>query len=556
MIEYFFFTIVFLLSTLGVGFFFKNKILKLRLISIGEIGIIGLFSISFVLTFFHFFLSISDELVILILLISVFYYFLNFRILISKFIKENYLILIFFLTSLFIFFNHEPNEDFGLYHLPYIINLKSEKIIFGLSNLQLNQGWNSIWLNLHSYFAFSFNEYKTIYILNIIFFIFINCIFITNIFSYRKDFSKNNENPEILIKYFSIFFFSFFNVKYARLNTYGIDVPSNYLVILSILYFIKVSYFNENRLTNLKILYLLVIFAFMSRISNALFLLLPIYLTFKLNYFNKIFKSKTFIFLFLFCLTWVSQQFIYTGCFVFPYTFFCSVQPFWYDVNFIDNFKLHTFYVNKSYSSYTGTLNIDEYHRALNWLPTWFERTKIEMIEYLIAFVIPVFFIIYKRYKKINNLNRSLFFNISFAYLFIIVLSSLILWFLNSPVIRMGSHFIFIIIFFIIFILLNFFGQLRFELSKKILYFLIISVFIFSIQKNISRIKDKNTLLAFFPKFESINYKTINVNGYPINRVIDGSTIQSRVCWNVPFLCSTSNDFSIKSLKSYLFILK
>ena len=36
------------------------------------------------------------------------------------------------------------NEDFGYYHLPYITNLIEEKIIFGLSNLQLNQGWNSI----------------------------------------------------------------------------------------------------------------------------------------------------------------------------------------------------------------------------------------------------------------------------------------------------------------------------------------------------------------------------------------------------------------------------
>ena len=556
MIEYFFFILVFLSSTLGVGFFFKNKILKLSIISIGEIGIIGLFSISFILTCFHFFLSISDELVILILLISASYYFLNFRILISKFINENYLILIFIFISLFIFFNYEPNEDFGFYHLPYIVNLKSEKIIFGLSNLQLNQGWNSIWLNLHSFFAFSFNEYKTTYILNILFFIFINCIFINNIFFYQKDLLKNNQNAEILIKYFSIFFFSFFNIKYARLNSYGIDVPSNYLAILSILYFIKVLYFNQNRLTNLKILYLLVFFAFMSRISNALFLLLPIYLTFKLNYFNKFFKSKTFIFLSLFSLIWVTQQFIYTGCFVFPYIFFCSVEPFWYDANFIENFKLHTFYVNKSYSSYTGTLNIDEYHKALNWVPNWFERTKIEIIEYLIAFIIPILFIIYKKYKKINNLNRSLFFNISFVYLILIVLSSLILWFLNSPVIRMGSHFIFIIIFFIIFILLNRFGQLRFKLNKKILYFLIVSIFIFSIQKNISRIKDKNTSVEFFPKFEQINYKTININGYAINRVIEGSTIKSRLCWNVPFLCSTSEDFSIKSIKSYLFILK
>ena len=38
------------------------------------------------------------------------------------------------------FIKYKPNEDFGYYHLPYITNLINQKIIFGLSNLQLNQG--------------------------------------------------------------------------------------------------------------------------------------------------------------------------------------------------------------------------------------------------------------------------------------------------------------------------------------------------------------------------------------------------------------------------------
>ena len=27
---------------------------------------------------------------------------------------------------------HKPNEDFGYYHLPYIVNINSEKIIYSL----------------------------------------------------------------------------------------------------------------------------------------------------------------------------------------------------------------------------------------------------------------------------------------------------------------------------------------------------------------------------------------------------------------------------------------
>ena len=37
---------------------------------------------------------------------------------------------------------YKPN-DYGYYHLPYIINMISDKIIFGLSNIQVNFAWNS-----------------------------------------------------------------------------------------------------------------------------------------------------------------------------------------------------------------------------------------------------------------------------------------------------------------------------------------------------------------------------------------------------------------------------
>ena len=39
------------------------------------------------------------------------------------------------------------NEDFGYYHLPYIVNFVNEKIIFGLANSNKAFVHNSIWLN-------------------------------------------------------------------------------------------------------------------------------------------------------------------------------------------------------------------------------------------------------------------------------------------------------------------------------------------------------------------------------------------------------------------------
>ena len=65
-------------------------------------------------------------------------------------------LLVVFLMTL----KYKPNEDYGYYHLPYIINLTSEKIIFGLANLQPQFAWNSSWLNFSSLFNLPFIELK------------------------------------------------------------------------------------------------------------------------------------------------------------------------------------------------------------------------------------------------------------------------------------------------------------------------------------------------------------------------------------------------------------
>ena len=555
MLTFVFFFSIFFISLIGIGFQFNKFFFNFYLFSLGELILIGLFVVSFFLTFLHLFLPISDLVNILILLIGIIFFFRNFQKIFEFILFEKYLIILLSIVSIFLFFNYEPNEDFGLYHLPYVINFKSEKIIVGLSNLQINQGWNSLWLNLHTFFSFKFNEFKTIYILNILFYISINLIFFKNIFNSNSN--KESDNPELLIKYFSIFFFSYLNIKFSRLNSYGIDVPSNFLLILSILYFFKILYHDENKLSNLKFIYMLVVFAFMCRISNALFIFLPIYLTFKFNFFPQIIKLKFFIFILIFSSTWVIQQFLYTGCIVFPYKFFCSIEPLWYNPNFIQEFKNATFFVNKSFSSYVGHLNIETYHSFLNWVPNWFSRTKVEISEHLFTFLIPVFFLIFRKKKNIKNLFNLLFFNKSIITLLFIILLSFILWFLNSPVVRMGVHFSFLFLFFPVFLVLNYFGQLRYSFKKKSIYLLIISTFIFVISKNIMRVDGELLKKNIFPSFPDIKYVTEKKNyNFNINKVKEGNSIQSRVCWNTPFLCTTNDDFEVKTINSYIFIIK
>ena len=49
-----------------------------------------------------------------------------------------------------VFFSQKYHEDFGYYHLPYLIALVEHKLIFGLANTNWAFIHNSLWLNVLS----------------------------------------------------------------------------------------------------------------------------------------------------------------------------------------------------------------------------------------------------------------------------------------------------------------------------------------------------------------------------------------------------------------------
>ena len=129
---------------------------------------------------------------------------------------------------------HKPNEVWGYYHLPYLINFISEKVIFGLSAIQANQGWNSMWLNFTATFNLPLLGINTFHFANIIFFFFIFNFFLDVI---NKNLIKNYFDS--IAKIFSLVFLLYFTVKYSRLNSYGQDIPSNFFVIVVFYFFLK-----------------------------------------------------------------------------------------------------------------------------------------------------------------------------------------------------------------------------------------------------------------------------------------------------------------------------
>ena len=556
MFEYLLITLLILLSLHGYGLLIsKIFIQEHKYLSISDTLILSFFSLSFLTTFFHFFISIGNNFNLLLHFIGVFLnllFFKNFKFKINK--LKIFIITSLLFLSLIMFYGHNPNEDFGYYHLPYIVNLNSEKIIFGLSALQLNQGWNSMWLNLHSIFYFFEDDYRHLYILNSLFFIASSYFFINEIIN---NYNKNKYENKIIFLY-SFVFLIYFIVKFCRVNSYGIDVPGNYILIISILYFLKFIFFNEKKLLYFKLFVICLIFSITIRVSNIPISLLIFYGLYRIKFKKELIFSKFSIIAILFFSFWTIQQFIYTGCIIFPSKLTCLIEPSWFYESFINEFKSHTYFVNKSFASYTGIKTLEEYHKNFYWIPTWFGRNLIEIIEFLIAFLLPIFLL-----KILGGRKNFLLKEINYIYEFRAILLSIIIcilvWFYNSPVIRMGNHFIMLLIFFSLYNF-NFFYKYPypFENRKKYLIIFILSTFFF-INKNLNRINENNYQKNIWPNLMKVKFETENKFDLNLNSVIKTSEPKTQVCWATKFVCRPGNfnDLVFERNKyGYLFIFK
>ena len=175
-----FFQIFIFISIAGYGYFFQNKILSINFYNFSSFLLFGLIIISFITTFYHLFFSVSKFFNLFIYFIGILL-FLLFYSKLKEILTKKYIYFI-FIISLVVGFGYKPNDDYLTYHLPYIINFTSEKAIFGLANIQANQGWNSMWLNFSATFFLPVLNFKSINLANIILFKIILIFFYENFF--------------------------------------------------------------------------------------------------------------------------------------------------------------------------------------------------------------------------------------------------------------------------------------------------------------------------------------------------------------------------------------
>lgn len=556
-----FLILFFYVSLIGLGNLFSNLFKYLNIKNIFLLPFFGFVLLFFISTIVHFFSPLYSWLNLIIWITG----FLNFfKILNDKkyniyFIKENKLVFFLLLVLTTIqFIHHNVNEDFGYYHLPYIQNFVSERIIFGLHNLSMVQGYNSGWLNVTSVFYMPFYNFKTIHFANSV----LNLSILLFVFSYL--FKIKNKISDNLLPFSYCFLLIFFILsKYSRLNSFGLDVPGQIFAALTFIFFLIFVGINDksNQIKYFLIISIFSIFSFLIKLSYIALLIFPLICIIKIKNINQFLKKNISILikLSLLPLAWVCQQVVYTGCIIFPVSITCFGNLEWFSLYKTQKAAFSLEYINKSFWSYKGILTESEYIKNLNWVTTWYQRNKIELFENIFTYTTPILFLsIYKfiKFKFFLEANKKI--NLSlFLILIIPLIVGYLIWFLKAPVIRYGIFYLYSIIFLIIYF--SFLVKLNFK-NFRVFLIIIALAGSFNISKNINRIFDtQKNIFSPWPEFPKINYISYNLkNNIKINVPKQYNMPKTDYCWDTPSLCKINDyqDIKVRKKNGYFFILQ
>ena len=529
-------------SIAGFGSFFSTKPKSNFFLEI----FLGFIIISLIITIIHFFFKINLQIAFLIFSFGLLIFFIKKKLSFLKIFKIEriyYLIIILLLIPIFI--SQKYHEDFGYYHLPYALSFIEEKIIFGFANIDKPYVYNSIWLNLYSIFFLNDKNFDFLTLPS--FLLFLSFI----LFSFNQLFLNNEKKSS---DYFLLITLFYFILKFTRISEFGVDLPAVIFSILTIYFFLRFSETNlkDERGEYFFLITIFSIFSILIKLSTIPIIFLTIYLY--LKYFRDlkfcIFKLKFFFIYFLF-ITFFIQQFIYTGCILFPNDFTC-LNVSWFNRDNID-LSRELELTNKSYSIAKDYFTPEEYLKNLNWFSFWLKRSIIEISEHLLTIILPIILFLYFHKNKIDQ--NYVLKDKSGLYIFFIF--GLLFWLNYSPVYRFAIHLFITLIFILIINIL-----MKKNFSKKIFLVFVMFFIFFSFSKNIIRLNKVENVFFGIQKMNNeyiLNKKNINqpvkiyMPDVKKNTLLNG--YQGISCWNIPFICSY-NKLDIQEKNGYLIINK
>ena len=550
---YFLSFILILFSVLGYGLFTSSFLrINNNNLSFGIFGLLGIFCSTLISYFTHIFVShnIYHNAFFHLIGLSLFLFFFLKNYLLYKIeIKKLILLIILFISCLFISKN---NEDFPYYHLPYTLNLVDNKLQFGIAHFNIAFRTPSSLFYLQSLFYLPYIKYNLFHSSNLIILIFCNLFFLDKFFFKEKEQSDN-----YFIKLLSSLYFTFICLAFAGLAKFGTDRGGHIVAfVIFILIFeclnSKYLLLEKSKIIIILIIYLVSIKSYFT--PYILLILIIFFFLIKNNKLNKTFLDYHFVLtVILFLVLLLFINFSNSGCFIYPLSFTCF-ENFYWSVSLESVNSLNNWYQLWAKAGATPTYRVanpEEYIRYLNWVPNWINNYfLIKALDTLgVIILIALIFLMFLKNKKssikISNKYISL-------YLFIILF--FLLWFFNHPDLRYGGYLLVASIFFIpLSVYLSSFYCNKIIINKFFIMITLFSVLIFN-TINLFRIHSE------FKR--SDNYKYTNFPFYHVENIqfkekilqdnIKIFIIHSGFCWATPSPCVTSM-INAKKIYNYEF---
>ena len=325
MLEIFFCSVIIITLFTPFGFFLSDTNNKNTYYFSKEL-LFGLIILSFLSILINFFFSLSILINSLILIIPSIIiiikrdYYIN-----IKFIK--FILISSLLTTILILESNVYRPDSGLYHLPFIGILNSEKIIIGLSNIHLRYGHTSIMQYISAISNNIFLKNNGIVYPQALLATSIIINFISQIYFYIRNQKLNFHF------FFLLFILIYIFYKMNRYSEYGNDAPAHFLVFFLISEILsKLKNVNSSNILDHLIISLFII---MNKLTLILIVLINL-VNFKSIRFNEFIKNKKFLFLSFFFSVWLVKNILISGCFLFPVKFTCFQNLSWTDIKLIE----------------------------------------------------------------------------------------------------------------------------------------------------------------------------------------------------------------------------
>ena len=473
-------------SLIGYGALFAKTFYyeKKNYFSVSHYIIFGLIFLVFISYYTNFFFGHNEIFNFFLLLVGILYFVffeLKKKIELSKIVF--FLIIIYF-SFFLISKNH---DDFFYYHFSYALNLVENKLQFGLSNLKLGYRHHSSILHLMSLTYLPIVKYYLFNSINFIAFIFTSFILFENV---QKNLNKNN-----LIMFFSLLFFILINIKFKRLSEFGTDITAQLFIVILFLSFLKFFLEKKNKQENLFIIFIILTLIASFKISYTLygiFVLLTLLIYERSELIKFIFKSKKLlIFLTLFLIAFLFQNFANNGCLLYPISQTCFFHDLDWTLkkNEINEMKIFLELWAKSGANPHYTVsNKMEYIKNFVWLKNWFNNYFLFKISDFIFLNLGLILLIILFFKKNIYLEKNFKDKKILYKFFLVILPIFLIWFLKHPSLRYGGYIIVSLFLFFMFFLFVKFKTSNFNtLKKKTTVLIILSIMYFNIS-NISRI--------------------------------------------------------------------